>query len=157
MDRTMVECYFGNDDELSQNWMVSPMNFGQNLQVNESICPYKMSINVKYLKEWSIKVFSEIIADAQNFPDDWGRLGQILKQYDGIDFTALLKMDSLVAYEFAVDFAYEILLDVERRHSLPLLVNPVYQLHTSDGIELSEQRLIIQGKAIITNQKIIPQ
>ena len=157
MERTMVECYFGNDDELSQSWMVSAMNFGQNIQAYESVCQYKMSIKVEYLKNWSIKAFSEIKADAQNFPDDWGRLGQLLKEYDGIDFTALIKIDFSVAYEFAIDSAYEILLEAERRHGMPFLEKPVYQLHTSDQIELSEQRLIIHGKAITTNKIIIPQ
>jgi hypothetical protein len=153
----MIECYFGKDNELSQNWMVSAMNFGQNIQLYESVCLYKMSIEVEYLKDWSIKTFREIKADALNFPEDWGKLGQIVKEYDGIDFTALLKMDSFVAYEFAVDCAYEILLEVERRNNLPRHVNPIYQLHTSDRIELSEQQLIIHGKAITTNQLIIPQ
>ncbi|ANE49850.1 hypothetical protein [Flavisolibacter tropicus] len=157
MHKSMVECYFGNDNEASQNWGVCAMNFGQNIQVNKPICLYKMSINVKDLKEWSERVFSEIKADAQNFPNDWGRLGQILKEYDGIDFTALLRLDSLVAYEFAVDFAYEILLDVEKKHRSPPLVSPVYLLYTFDRIELSEQRLFIYGNAIKNNQIIIPQ
>lgn len=145
----MVRCYFGNNNELSEKWMVRVMNFGQDRPTDVPQVNYKMKINANDLNEWSKMVMLEIKNDAQLFPDDWGTLGQFLQTNDGIDFTTLLKTDAIMAYQFAVDFAHDILLDVEQRYGLPFDQKPVYQLNTVEAIEIKEQTLLIQGKAFI--------
>lgn len=145
----MVRCYFGNNNELSEKWMVRVMNFGQDRPTDVPQVNYKMKINANDLNEWSKMVMLEIKNDAQLFPDDWGTLGQFLQTNDGIDFTTLLQTDAIMAYQFAVDFAHDILLDVEQRYGLPFDQKPVYQLNTVEAIEIKEQTLLIQGKAFI--------
>jgi hypothetical protein len=145
----MVRCYFGNNNELSEKWMVRVMNFGQDRPTDVPQVIYKMKINANDLNEWSKIVMLEIKNDAQLFPDDWGTLGQFLQTNDGIDFTTLLQTDAIMAYQFAVDFAHDILLDVEQRYGLPFDQKPVYQLNTVEAIEIKEHTLLIQGKAFI--------
>jgi len=145
----MVRCYFGNNPELSEKWMVRVMNFGQDRPTNVPKVNYKMEIEANDLNEWSKKVILEIKEDTQLFPDDWGTLGQFLLTNDGMDFTTLLETNAIIAYQFAVEFAHDILLNVEERYGLPFYQKPIYELNTVDAIEIKEQTLLIQGKAFI--------
>lgn len=146
----MIQCYFGKEHELSDKWMVRAMNFGQDRPKDVLKTTYQMIIEVDELNAWSKTIFQEIKDDAQNFPEDWGMLGQLLKTSEGIDFTTLLKIDTKAAHEFVVEFSYDILLTIEKQGT-PWHLKPTYQLNTVDNIEIKEQTLIFQGQAFLMN------